>query len=820
MQFVSRIAVCLILTMLVVSASAAEATKKRLVATIDCTKEYGPEKYFALGSTKVVNTPLGSYREAEAKPEMRFGYRFSIEKVGKPHLVVIRYPDDKRRSMSMIDGTCYDLSTAVYARPSQPVSGKMLEIHQVFWPRWRDCSLVFENPHAASPFGSVADGSGPAAASSVRVYELNDFPVAVAPGDSNDGTRRQFGVEFEDPCGTSASLGATTFQQWLDRTIVYFHYSGQKTLAYPIDWYAGPLFPAKGEPAGYFDWSVAAPDRTLYIRWTTQPDDWVAPLLERFGREKLEFRAVLTLLRLGSLMEKMNTDLASIKAGKDTINNMLSTNLVQAGVNDWTTEYNVRNFAQLAEFRESGKDLATFPWAYGERQEGAVGRGPIFNPLHPVVQKAILAHFQEIAERYGQYPAFRGVNLNLWAPTILWFGSLQSGYDDYTVGLFQKETGVTVPVDPKAPDRFSKRHAFLTGNVQPKWVAWRCRKVRDLLCSIRDIFVAARPDLTVTINMEGANLEYHRLGGFDASLFKTERGIVLDRSFASQEQPPDDGDRVANVFGGVLIFNSWIENWGRHKWLVCKPDDTQAARMATIMGKPAEGICRMGSEYAKDGFWWNSQLRITSAFQAGIHFMERYAHAVAEYDACSITRGGLYLDTAHAEMIQPFAAAYRALPAKRFDTVGGSTDPVAVRTLVRDGRRYLYLVNREYYPVTVEVRLKNTTGKAVDLATSQSVDAPTQWRLTLEPYQLRSFSLSDDVEAAGFTATPPQTIVAQLTAEVDVILERIAKAKAAGKPLPPETDGVVASLREMLKQGRLAALRRGLKCDFFVKNFP
>ena len=62
--------------------------------------------------------------------------------------------------------------------------------------------------------------------------------------------------------------------------------------------------------------------------------------------------------------------------------------------------------------------------------------------------------------------------------------------------------------------------------------------------------------------------------------------------------------------------------------------------------------------------------------------MEQYAHAVAEVDACRITRGGLFLDKAHSGELRRFAAVYRRLPAEKFVTVGATTDPVAVRTIV------------------------------------------------------------------------------------------------------------------------------------------
>lgn len=788
------------------SVVAGEARTKGLIASIDCTQDYGPDKYFGLGEVRVVRSEAGPYREAGAKADSRFGYRFAIRHVGRPHLAVIRYPDDKTRSMSISDGTCYDLSigiftgaahpTHVYTGLAQPVSGRMLEVRQVFWPRWTDCSIVL---------GNTVDGE-PAAAASVAIHELEDLSSFRVPGDRGDGSRRRLGIQYEDPCGRMADLGAMTFQEWLDRMVAYARHSGQTTLTYPILWYHGPFYPSQREPVNYFDWSVAGKDRKLYVRWTTQPNDWVAELLQRFGQERLEFTSQLSLLRLGSLMQRMNVDLDAIKAGKDTINNMMFDDHVQSGTGEWTTEYNIRNFAQLTEYREAGKPLAQFPWAYGEKRPKHWG--PIFNPLHPTVQQAVLGTVQEIVDRYGRYPAYKGVDFFFWPSTILWFGSLKSGYDDYTVSLFQKETGIAVPVDAKAPDRFSRRHAFLTGKVKPQWVAWRCEKVRDLFRRIRDVVVRARPDLRVTITVQGGSLPSHRDGGLDLVLLSKESGINVNRSYTAHQPTPDDGQDAVNAFHGVWIFNSWIERWGKHKWFRCDPSDPQTLAMAKIEGKPVEGISRMGSEYPPDGFWWDSQLRITPAYAGGIHFLQHYAHAVAQYDARSITRGGLALDKGHAELIQPFALAYRALPAKRFDTVGDSTDPVAVRTLVDDGRRYLYLVNREYYPVAVEVRLDNGPGKATNLATNRTVDAGARWTIALGPYELQSYELPQQVKVTGFTATPPAAIVAQLTAEANRVLDRIGQSQAAGKKLPPGADAV--GIRDALKHGRLAALRRAL----------
>ena len=302
-----------------------DAVKGRRLDWIDCTKEFGADRYFASGTVRVVETMAGRYREAEGRPLARFGYRFAIEQAGKPHVAVIRYPDDKRRFMCINDGTCYDLTTGVFTGWEQPLSGEMLELRQVFWPRWKDCSIVF----------MTWSHGEPAAVSSIEIWELEELPALDVPGDPNDGSRRQIGIQYEDPCGTGAAEGARTHDEWIDRVTQYACHTGQKELIYPMAWYHGPLYPSEVEPCGAFD-SVVMPDRKQYVRWTHEPGDFYGRLLARMSELGLEFHGALTLMRLGSLMERMNIDLGAIQGGADTYNNMMWNNQVQSSTNDWT----------------------------------------------------------------------------------------------------------------------------------------------------------------------------------------------------------------------------------------------------------------------------------------------------------------------------------------------------------------------------------------------------------------------------------------------------------------------------------------------------
>lgn len=810
--------------------------------------------YYSCGNVKVVDGLAGRYREAAAVPLSRFGYRFRIEHIGKPHLVVIRYPDDKRRFIIINDGTSYDLSTGITTGFAQPLSNEMKEIRQVFWPRWNDCTINF-----------MTWGYGePAAASSIEIFELDELTPLEIRRDTAGGSYRKLGVQYEDPCGIGAAEGAMFFDQWLDRIITHAHHTGQKLLSYPICWYHGPLFPSEREPADCFN-IVVAEDRKIYNSWTTQPPDWPAVLLERFDNEGLEFTGALTLLRLGSLMEKMNTDLDTIKAGAETINSMLWNDNVQAGAMDWTKVYNARNYERLVEYSEEGRDQEdNFPWAYGEKSGEPYHPGPIFNPLHPIVQETIVGFISEIGRRYGKYKAFKGISINMWAPTLIWFGSIHSGYDDFAINLFEQETGIDIPVEKTAPDRFSQRYEYLMFKCRPIWISWRCRKIHDLISALRDALVEARSDLKLTLTLWsepyvpailGSGGVQHQLyarpsmyelwqeAGLDIRLFGNDSNIEFDlqteggqrdRTASLVENAPleafcmfrdhdyldgrslDAVDSMPNH--GVFIFNAWHEAWGNHKWFRTDSDDTLVGKCAYTYGKKAEGIFRMNSEYPADGFWWDSQLRITPAFQPGDHFMEQYAHAVAELDACRITRGGLFLDKAHNEQIRAFALAYCALPAQKFETVSDSTDPVALRTLVYKNKRYFYLQNRDYYPVDVDITFDSSAGQVTDLATGESIKGGDNRRIALQPYQLRSFAMDAGVNIIGFVVWPPVDIATQIMKRAENVLQSLETVSRSGCFISGN-DRFADEMREAIKAKRLAWLRRACtsyiarKCD-------
>jgi hypothetical protein len=562
----------------------------------------------------------------------------------------------------------------------------------------------------------------------------------------------------------------------------------------------------------------------------------------------------MTLLRLGNLLKNMNIDLESIKAGNETYNNMLWNDEVQSSCGDWTAIYNARNYRENVRWQEEKRNMDDFPLVYGEKRGNFHG-GPMFNPLHPEVQRQILEYIEDVGVRYGKYKAFKGISINVWHATLIWFGSIHSGYDDYTAALFEKETGISTRVKPDDPNRFSKRYEFLTFKCRPAWVEWRCKKIRDFVCAIRDALRRGNLALTLTLNFwnetskpqvfggpnaqsqYGARVndyDFFKDGGADLLLLGKEDGIAVsvetnhqrDRGWDTEgiKAPFENGFmfrdhdfldttrqnalRKANTPGG-FVFNCWVEAWGDHKWFSCEPGDPNLPEVTKMYDGEAEYVHRMNSYYPADGFWWDSQLRITSAFPPAFHYKEHFVHALAEFDALSITRGGLYLDKAHSVETLEFAKAYRALPDKKFDTVGETTDPVAVRKLKHDNKLYFYIVNRESYEVAVKIYFTKDKVILTDMSDLSVKESPGTAVFNLLPYDLKVFTADVTADITGFSVTVPDEIITELSDLAGKTLKAFIIVKESGAYIPG-MDKMETDIKENLEQKRYSRLRHEL----------
>lgn len=803
----------------------------KLVFKQDCTNlQLSSDLFFHNGDVQIIEDSCGKYLQASEAPMSRFGYRIQLQsKI--PHLLKVRYPDNRKRFMTIGDGTSYDASCAIVTGHAWEISNQMQELKEIFWPRFSDFSLCF-----------MTWGFNEAAAvESFEIYELSEDELA--PLEINCPNGRKFGIQYEDPCGTQASEGAQNFKTWQEHLFTYLAHTGQNTFIYPMCWYHGPWFPGTRERAQHFAMTVAD-DRKQYIVWDDNPRDWVRELLDNCEKNSIDFYGEFTLLRLESLMKKMNIDQTAIENGEATLNNVLSNNLVQSGTMDWTSVYHSSNYPQMLVSDDPFNTAEPRKLPFGEKSRYKnCPVGPIFNVLQSEVQQHIIDFFADTCNLYKDSSAFKGITVTMWAPTLLWFGSIKSGYDDFTINLFEKENNLQIPVDASDAKRFGKRSEYLLHNHYDLWINWRCRKIAEFIRKIRDVMVQIRPDLILSLtmwnepfipavcDMHTESSQYgnrsscdklYMEGGIDLNLFANEQNmeVTFQTEAGNRDRTPSNHAKNLESFymfrdhdyldtsvwnklkkfknSGVYIFNAWHEAWGEHLWFEAEKDDKNTKINNQLYGKKNCEIFRINSSYKYDGFWWDSQLRISPATPPARHYMEHFIHAIASSDPLKITAGGLYIDKVHTAELIEFAKVFRRLPNEKFETVGNNIDPLAVRQLVKGDYLYLYIVNREPYNIKIDLAFSHRAD-GVFLADGKNYNGE---NLTLKSYDFVAMKLAKNL-LVSFKIEIEEEIIKKLTNDINQILV-----------LNNLSDKIKSDIRLALEQKQYSRLRH------FLTSYP
>ncbi len=674
------------------------------VLHVDLARELGPETLCDDGTSRVVRSEVGVYREAGPKQFSRFVVRLPLRRTGL-HLVRLTYPDDKPRtceiaSWSPVEADRFNAHTGYFTGDDYPISGRMQTFEFVIWARDVNQALVFT---------TWLEGQ-PAAASTIDVFAV-DGRLPSRPA-SRLPSRRLIGHYWEDAQPLSRCFGGDApdpvdFDRVACNLCDYFDYTGQNVLMHPVVWYEGPIYnslvEARGGKGGFH----------------LPTDAWVDILLARFGERGFKFYGLLNVHQLPSLVRRMNADDARVRAGEPTFNTVSKDNRV-----------------------------ATRTWHH---------LMPMFNALHPRVQARVLVLVKELADRYGDRPAFAGLGFHLTLAQLLQPGSLDVSYDDWTVGAFTADTGLTVPVDPGDPQRFGKRYQWIMANAREEWIGWRCRRMADYYGRVAKILRDKRDDLQLVVTileppmsiidpqrlewMGGKRLvEMAREGGIDPALLAEQPGVVLQQRLG----PTAKRKR--------LTFGTTRGRWG------CPPPTAENIDAIRKMDLDADqqkefrttadfGVflynryfeSAVGKTQPLECDWYQSiPWRATAVVPGHDHFMEYYARAMAMFDPTLIAVGGFTNGTVgHEAQVERFARVFRQLPAGRWEEIAGLGDGLAGRTTRCDDRQYVYVVNQTWEQRRVALKLK---GDFRPLGGSPELGKDTGGQaVVLGPYQLAAW---------------------------------------------------------------------------------
>lgn len=373
----------------------------------------------------------------------------------------------------------------------------------------------------------------------------------------------------------------------------------------------------------------------------------------------------------------------------------------------------------------------------------------LLSPLYPRNKEWYTGMVKEFAGRYKDSPAFYGVSLRLmgWVnPGLNNFESADWGYDDYTVNLFAKESGLDIPGGKDDPERFQKRHKWLKDNAWEKWLDWRCAQITSLHKQIAEDIRAIRADLKLFIQGEFKDL---RGAGIDPAALEKIPGVLLlgggsyGRRGRSLKEMHEQREALTNPDllkrlcapgspGNFLFGAGYFEG-------------------TEVVVPPAD----LGFDPKMKRSWTSGVVN-----PAGRNYLERYAVALAEADAQFLADGGNAYTLGQPEL-QEFLGEYRYLPPMPFAKRGDASDPVAVWEARTDRDFYFYAVNRENYPVTIQLDFTGQ-GQINRLATGEAVAlSGNRVSLSLRPFQLLTFSASTGMVIEKARAIVPDEVAAR-----------------------------------------------------------
>lgn len=385
---------------------------------------------------------------------------------------------------------------------------------------------------------------------------------------------------------------------------------------------------------------------------------------------------------------------------------------------------------------------------------------PLYNPILPANQDWYVGMVGELADRYAGHPALLGVSLRMmqWAnPALNNFHSLDWGYDDYTVGRFRKETNIAVPLgNPEDLRRFGERYQWLMKNARSHWVGWRCEKIAQLFERLRDRVRSARPDLVVYANAfdaypSGFGPAWMEEAGVCPQRMHRIEGVVLVNSLHAYGRRYDRVSSQAardNLIDPAVSHSMSDASAGAHFLSYARYMESTEAVL------PPD---RIGFHPNTKQTWMSA-----AANPAGDFSIERFAIALAETDARFLGDGGNGYSLGQPPL-REFLAEYRRIPAVAFSARADARDPVAAWEHRTGAEYWLYLVNRESYPVTVRLDLRGR-GELVRVVGVDKYAAGRTAQIIVAPFRVMTFRSSPSVSVASIqTELPPQALAAVAT---------------------------------------------------------
>ncbi len=513
-------------------------SRMKVIQTRDCTvDELNPTNFAQYRGSAVVGefpaeglSRVGRegglvFRETGERGGDWFGYKLDVEHLGRAHILEVDYPDTREQLLYVRVCESYPIhfcnntarggsghanaSGAVRTGWMEPLTGKKEKLRILFYPGSKNITVTFEN-------GGL--GQTRAAVCGFRLYEVPEgVPALELPP-----TDRLYGNHCERPlCG-----------MWGASVASRFHYSWTEAFE---NVYAAAF--------------AAAANRIRFLRYSGQnlAIEGVYMYKQGFptlsgesylGVESFDFNYVLSKMyrrngiRAFACFEYIASPAIMLGGGYD-----IGDSEMRAAKGPLAPSYSVSR--------------------YGKQVVGFGGMG--LNYLAPHVWRSITNLVTEIYGRYEPTGGFEGlfmINNGWWIPGFPAasgdrLSEREVGYDDLSVTLFEKDTGISLGI-PYTPERFEKRYEVLNSKHAQAWYAWRARKMRESLETIGDLVAKGENKWAVYAS---------------PGIRRTREDSPFDSIFSTAEERDTDYPRLLAEAG----FPSDLYGRGTDAWVTLVP---------------------------------------------------------------------------------------------------------------------------------------------------------------------------------------------------------------------------------------------------------
>lgn len=677
------------------------------------------------GSIHTVSHPLGQLAQLRPGTNTRDvpweAYPLPISRPGTPHILEIDYPSDVPQTMgiSIIEPNAAGAVMPIGLDSGVDVADEIVTDKNR--PTWRRHRLVFW-PRTKTPMVLITNrrNKTPAVYGKIRVLAMGDsLPRAFPPRTPRperllaaylDRPLLPETFSASDPAGSLSDLSVddwVTFYEAGTRAVQYLNYVGKNGLFITVLADGSTIYPSRlVEPTPRHDSGIFMPTGQDPVR-----KDVLEMLFQLFDREGLQ---LIPALEFGAPLPELEA--------------FRRTGLAESQGLCWI-----------------GPDGS----AWTDHYQAMRGLAPYYNALHPRVQEAMLAVVRELVGTYAQHPSFAGLGLQLSAHGYAQLPGPDWGMDDATIARFQQDTRVRVPGE--GPGRFAQRAAFLTGEARKAWLDWRAEQLSRFHRRIAMEVNAIRPH--TRLYLAGAE----SLGGEE---MERELQPSLSRRTTVAEallRAGIDSRRYGEDRGIVLLRSERVVP---HASLANRAVDLEVAQMPDVdqyyagLAVPGSLFFHVPQELRLPSFDERSPFRPTYTWlvshpvPSAQQNRRRFVHSLATLDSQVMCDGGWELALGEEDSLRELIAAYRQLPATRFDRVseqpGSPTaQPVTVRHCTRDNFTYMYAVNDAPFSSVLRVRVDAPAGCQVEelsgLRRAAAIARDAQgayWSVELAPYDL------------------------------------------------------------------------------------